>query len=566
MLTIYILSLIVTIFIYSNFFFKARKSELYIRFIVVQALVVLWTYNKIMVLISPNNHVAWIFTVFQYFSVCFLGAFALEFGFQYFHGKRINPWIRFLIYSITAVNYLVLITNPLHHFFFSEFTRKDKSYGYYFYIHTSYSYLLIGLTFMYLIWGVFKNQDIKGIFKKCVFSLGFLFPSLFSILHVTKVTNLRLDLTPVMFNLSFVIFAYLSYRHQFIDIRMVARDVVFENLFEGILVVDSNMKIIRFNSILVRTLGRAIKLRENMEFADCLEACKPYMINYEEVNQNIQDFAASSESYQKIHVKSRMIHDEEFILEMHHIHVGREQDQYLVLRFIDVTKYYEAINELKKINFITSKINNQLSEELIILKKLSVTKERNRISKDLHDALGHSLTLVISLLELSKKAVSRDRNHAKEKIQLTRNIIRDGYIDLKQVFESQTAGRMDAEGLCEDIELLAKKIASLDTSVEIVARHNNPILEKKQYETIYRICQEALTNSIRHGVAKRITIGLRINQKGYDLIIADEGLGCKDFVKGNGLLGIEQRVHALGGDFSCGSPEGQGFSMHIHLP
>ncbi len=75
-----------------------------------------------------------------------------------------------------------------------------------------------------------------------------------------------------------------------------------------------------------------------------------------------------------------------------------------------------------------------------------------------------------------------------------------------------------------------------------------------------------MTNALRHGKATRITIAVRFAEESVDIIIADNGAGCMKLVKGNGIKGMEQRVNELEGFFSCGSPDGEGFNLHVTIP
>jgi signal transduction histidine kinase len=75
-----------------------------------------------------------------------------------------------------------------------------------------------------------------------------------------------------------------------------------------------------------------------------------------------------------------------------------------------------------------------------------------------------------------------------------------------------------------------------------------------------------MTNALKHGHAKKITIAVRFSEHSVDIIIADNGVGCEEFTKGNGIKGMEQRVKELDGFFSCGSPDGEGFNLHVTIP
>jgi signal transduction histidine kinase len=86
------------------------------------------------------------------------------------------------------------------------------------------------------------------------------------------------------------------------------------------------------------------------------------------------------------------------------------------------------------------------------------------------------------------------------------------------------------------------------------------------WENIFRICQEALTNSLKHGKAKNIDILLKSQEKHIKLYIIDDGVGCKGISKGIGLKSMEQRVESINGTIIYGSGDDGGFNINISIP
>jgi signal transduction histidine kinase len=167
---------------------------------------------------------------------------------------------------------------------------------------------------------------------------------------------------------------------------------------------------------------------------------------------------------------------------------------------------------------------------------------------------------------MSRLLIKKDRKLAREKVIHTREIVGDSFLELKKSLSGNLTTKINVYKLIEEIEKMAKEIEAFGTRVEVISRHSGESIEPKCYDAIYRMCQEGLTNAVRHGQAKTITVGIRFNETGLDLVIADDGKGCINLIKGNGLLGMEQRVKELKGSLSCGSPDGEGFNIHIKIP
>lgn len=83
---------------------------------------------------------------------------------------------------------------------------------------------------------------------------------------------------------------------------------------------------------------------------------------------------------------------------------------------------------------------------------------------------------------------------------------------------------------------------------------------------IYRICQEAMTNSLRHGKAKNMKIVLASTDGAINLLIEDDGMGCGEIKKGWGLTGMEERVAELKGKIEYGLGRERGFRINIEIP
>jgi signal transduction histidine kinase len=85
-------------------------------------------------------------------------------------------------------------------------------------------------------------------------------------------------------------------------------------------------------------------------------------------------------------------------------------------------------------------------------------------------------------------------------------------------------------------------------------------------DALYRLCQEAITNSTRHGKAKNTNIILKFSEDKIRLFIFDDGCGCQNIKKGFGLSGMEQRIHNIHGSIVYGSDGESGFNIRVELP
>jgi two-component system sensor histidine kinase DesK len=197
--------------------------------------------------------------------------------------------------------------------------------------------------------------------------------------------------------------------------------------------------------------------------------------------------------------------------------------------------------------------NKKLSlaqEEVEHLAKLA---ERERIARDLHDLLGHTLSLIILKSELASKLAERDALRARDEIRDVERISRDALAQVRAAVLGYRSGGLQAE-LAEARKALATASVELESEI---AKLSLPA----GYEAVLALAlREAVTNVIRHADALRCTI--RFSEP-CTLTIEDDGRGG-NAPFGNGLTGMRERVEVLGGSFS--RQGGRGTKLTITLP
>ena len=92
------------------------------------------------------------------------------------------------------------------------------------------------------------------------------------------------------------------------------------------------------------------------------------------------------------------------------------------------------------------------------------------------------------------------------------------------------------------------------------------LLDRRVQETLYRVGQEALTNVAKHARASAVTITAEADAAVLRLVVRDDGAGGADFTRGTGMIGLKDRVEAIGGRLFLDSPPGAGTSLQAELP
>jgi two-component system sensor histidine kinase DesK len=190
--------------------------------------------------------------------------------------------------------------------------------------------------------------------------------------------------------------------------------------------------------------------------------------------------------------------------------------------------------------------------------RLAAMAERERIGRDLHDLLGHTLSLVAIKSELAGRLVDRDPDAAKRQIGEVENVARQA---LAQVREAVVGIR--ATGL--QAELAASRLALLSADVRMDQRVAPMVLPAPLESALAMAVREATTNVLRHASAGRVEVELASDAGELRLQISDDGKG--GIVRhGNGLTGMRERLQAAGARLDIDSPPGGGTRLLVTVP
>ena len=197
--------------------------------------------------------------------------------------------------------------------------------------------------------------------------------------------------------------------------------------------------------------------------------------------------------------------------------------------------------------------SNMLAEARIEVARLAAENERNRIARDLHDLLGHSLTTITVKADLADRLVAHDLDEAAKEIRevaaLSRRALGDVRAAVANFREVTLAGEL-ASG--RELLRAAGIVAELPHAAEIV--------DDATQELFGWVVREGLTNVVRHSKAR--TCQVRISPRAIEVV--DDGIGGSPR-SGNGLAGLTERVAALGGSLQVGPLQPRGWRLAVSL-
>ena len=197
----------------------------------------------------------------------------------------------------------------------------------------------------------------------------------------------------------------------------------------------------------------------------------------------------------------------------------------------------------------------RLSHEEV--RRLAATAERERIGRDLHDLLGHTLSLITLKMELSRKLFERDPERSKRELSEAEQIARDALAQVRSAVTGFRAADLAAE--------LASAHLLLESS-HVHLRYLPPPPMPAWIEAgLSMILREAATNIARHAQANEARIAIHSDADAVVMEVIDDGRGGVS-ANGNGLSGMRERVAALGGALEIESPRGNGTRLKVRIP
>ena len=214
--------------------------------------------------------------------------------------------------------------------------------------------------------------------------------------------------------------------------------------------------------------------------------------------------------------------------------------------------------------------NKKLRKYAFTAERLAQSQERNRLARELHDTLAHTLSSVAVQLEATKALFDIKPKESKDLLEKTLENTRSGLKETRRALKDLRALELETYGLSRSITNLltnGKDRSGYHFTVKISEGMDN--LSDEINHALYRIVQETVENIVRHASAKNVSLNLAFHKNEVHLRISDDGVGFNptDLKQKNkfGIRGIRERVEALGGTARFNSRHGGGTEIEVTL-
>jgi|LSQX01.2.fsa_nt_gb signal transduction histidine kinase len=532
-------------------FSRAKKTVFLYAYLSTVGTIALWIIAKIFKTVSPVIELRWLFVVIQYLAIDCMGICLIVFAYIYRKGVLPPKTFVMLLSIAPAVAFITLATNPLHMTFYTYFDLYRDRFGISFYIAHSiqYIYLIIGIVMLasgYTKQPQFHKKRSLG----RIFSFVVLLPMLWNMYYILFKLDLLLwifhfpvfDASPLAASFSLMLFTIPTLKYRFFDLSPISFVRLYETLPQGIVFCDENLRLYGANSTFYSMLACPEKpptlsaLIENSQLFDKKSALALMKYGKSEGSEDIP------------------LTDGRWL----GVTAQRQDNGGMLLCFGDKTDLIQNRTLLTKQRQELEGINQELSGAAKAVKKLNDAKIKTQTAQNVHDILGHNLTVAIGTAEL---ASSSEADEASKKISQIEEVLKNSLTELGDALDGKSVGAA-FDTIKSDLE----QLKSENIHVDIKIHGQEYRLSPTQHHAVYQLCREAVTNAIRHGQAKNMYLILRFSPAEIDIYAVDDGIGCFNIIKNYGLSGIETEIKNLSGLVEFTSDGEAGFTVHAKLP
>ena len=209
--------------------------------------------------------------------------------------------------------------------------------------------------------------------------------------------------------------------------------------------------------------------------------------------------------------------------------------------------------------------NTKLRAYAVQAEELAMTKERNRIAREIHDGMGHFLTAINVQIRAAQALMPTAPDKAIEALNNAMALSSQALSEVRNSVATLRAGPLDEHSLHKSIEGLVTELQAAGVHVDFTVHGHGRQLPPRVALTVYRAVQEGLTNTRKHARAENASIELIYLDGSVRLNISDDGIGAKAITGGFGLTGLQERVNLLNGTLSLDTAPDQGMHITVEL-
>ena len=238
---------------------------------------------------------------------------------------------------------------------------------------------------------------------------------------------------------------------------------------------------------------------------------------------------------------------------------------FIIFMIIYILKQIQENEYISKKLSMVAMINKKMQKYVIVTEKFGEKNERKRLARELHDTIGHALAGMAVGVDACITMIDKNPQLAKAQLKVISKALRKGMKDVRNSLNKMRPDFLQQYRLKEAIEKMKEEISNVtDLKINLNYQIDETGFDTKIEDILFRVIQESITNSIRHGLATVVDINIYKENNLLCLKIKDNGKGCKAINYGFGLKQMVERVSQIRGDINFYSENG--FTTEIKIP
>jgi signal transduction histidine kinase len=197
---------------------------------------------------------------------------------------------------------------------------------------------------------------------------------------------------------------------------------------------------------------------------------------------------------------------------------------------------------------------------------LAVAEERTRMARELHDSVGHYLTVIKVGLENAERFRDREPEAAWLDVRQAKDLTADTLREIRRYVRALRPPLLDGRRGSAALRELARQFQGTGLAVEVAVDGEERTLDEARELVLFRVLQESLTNALRHSEATNVSVRLGFDPYAVRLSVADDGKGAGSATFGFGLTSLTDRVLGIGGVLRADDAADGGFLVRVELP
>jgi signal transduction histidine kinase len=205
--------------------------------------------------------------------------------------------------------------------------------------------------------------------------------------------------------------------------------------------------------------------------------------------------------------------------------------------------------------------------------RAAVAEERARIARELHDVVGHSVSVMTVQASGVRRLLKPDQDREREALLVVEQAGREALAEMRRLVgilrRPEEAPALAPQPSLQHLERLVEQARDAGLPVDVQIEGEATELPAGIDLTAYRLVQEGLTNAIKHAKATRAEVIVRYGPDKLELVVSDDGRGFSHGSAdggGHGLVGMRERVAVYGGELEAGAKPDGGYALHARLP